>query len=282
MTHETCSEHLAAYARGELPGDLRAQVSQHLDACEDCRLEASAAVALADALEGMSELERKRLHSALDKATGAAKPGRARLAAALGVAATIAVLAVGFVMRDRVISPTVSGTAADSVERPSTEELFGTPEADDAMMLDIEAGAGAAPPQPTFAADLRAMTSKQMTRLGSSQYPFVEFATFYSVEDIDALYNPYTRQLAAQAPDDEVTRQIKECIKSVADKFPYHLLPAFGASGKVDGRESLIVGFTWTERPIGALNQYMLWAWPGGDCTSAAPTYLTGTIGESE
>ncbi len=280
MDHETCSELLAAFVRGELPEDIHAEVSKHLETCEDCRLERAAAAALAVALEPMTELERRRLHSSLGKATGTIRPGRARIAAALGVAATIAVLAVGFAMKDRVVSPSLTEGSADTVDRPSTEELFGTPAQDEAIMF--ESAPAGAPPQPTFAAEVRTMSSSEMSRLGSSKSPFIEFATFYSVADIDAYYSPYTRQLASQAPDDLLSRKIKDCIKTVSDKFPYHLLPAFAASGEVDGRPSLIVGFAWTERPIGALDQYMLWAWPDGDCTSTTPVYLTGEIGESE
>jgi hypothetical protein len=110
------------------------------------------------------------------------------------------------------------------------------------------------------------ITGARLNKLGREGLPLVLFSRAYGVEDVPGLQTEFRDELAATA--DPHSDTLRECSDLVTEAFPASL-PAYAALAeleKLDGDEILVLGFAWTDRSSGALDQSMVWAWPLGNC----------------
>ncbi|HVF52189.1 MAG TPA: zf-HC2 domain-containing protein [Actinomycetota bacterium] len=299
LKHLQCSELLARYVAGDLEKSAVKAVENHLAGCEECSRELEGVRALIPIAGAMDAFERARLHQMLDEMVtdAGATPSMlrgggffARFAPALGVAAMLLVLVAGGFW------VTTSGGGDD--ESPSAGRAEQADDEADGGLFDQDSGAAreapaaaaieaaqdaalAPAPDPAFSGQDR-FTIAQLKKLGRSGDPFAGFAVHYAVEDVDGLQPSFIDKLVAQAPSGAIGENIRACITEVSDALPYALLPALAAEAEVDGTATLVLGFAWSQRPIGPLGRYMIWAWPDGLCDQPPKTYLVGNIASAE
>jgi hypothetical protein len=267
LTHERCSELLADFAAGRLDAEELARVEAHLAGCPDCSDELRAVMALRAADEPLTEIERRRLRSGVSAALGdviappkpASRAG-ARLAAALGAAALLAIAGVAVV--------SLQG-GDDAGEGTATSQEAGNALRDRGAEAEGGAGGGADQaagpmPRPSYDEDAGRLSSKKLSNIGKRGPALRAFTTF-STADAAELKDEYVSDLADQA-ETPVDGLILNCAEKVYEAQPYAALPAYAARGRLEGREALVLGFAWTDRPSGRLDQFMLWTWPESSC----------------
>lgn len=316
--HQACSDLLPAYLAGDLAGDERRQVEEHVAGCADCSTELHALEALTapSAEAPLSEIERARLHRAVSRqlftVTAEAPRGwRSKVLPLLGAAALVAALAV-FVTNADLGGMDEGGDAATSAGGADQEasadllELGGPPIAsvrtersgaaleqgdssngttaaagiaedgaddsgagpEDAAVLEAapETSADEGPPRPRFTIEGGAFNRRDVIRFGRTQQPFTTFARAYRPGDVDALRAPYAAAIASAAATSEERALIEECSAQVlAQSLP--VLPAFGAYGRLDKEDVLLLGFVFaTGKTSPLLDRYMIWVWPRANC----------------
>lgn len=283
LDHARCSELLAPYLRGGLAPADAALVEQHLTDCDDCRTEALALEALQPpGAQGMTDLERRRLHRGLGLAGAASRRGPA---AWLGAVAMIALVAVAAAVWLPQQSGDDSGgdSAAEVQSEADTSGAGGgaaleSVEDEDARTLDATTESlQMAPPVPVYAADVLDVSTQQLGRLGRTTSPFPEYAAFYTAEDAERLHARYVRLLGRALPADD-SQNFDDCVSAVSDALPYPILPAYAARARVDGDDLFVLGFAWTFSPSGPLDRFMLWGWRPGQCDKPPVVYQTGDI----
>ncbi|HEY7876548.1 MAG TPA: zf-HC2 domain-containing protein [Actinomycetota bacterium] len=283
ISHERCSELLADHAAGRLDAADAARVDAHLAACAECTAELRAVMALRAPVEDrpLTELERARLRSGIRRQvaaqpTPASKPSRrwATAASALGAAALLAIggFAVVSLSSGGDDSETAAGGSDDSGQGGGTD----TAESGGGARLD--AAAPEAPPRPTFDQDVGPLSSGKLDELGRKNRALAGFARAYSADDASRLADRYVDELANQAGDPNERDLIRNCAASVYSAQPYPALLAYGARGRLQGREALVLGFAWTDEDAGVLDQFMLWTWPQDSCDQPID-YRSGKIG---
>jgi putative zinc finger protein len=290
MTHERCSELLAAYAGGRLDASEQAAVEHHVGGCPDCSAELDAVRALsADGDAPLSELERARLERGIAWELGDLIPSRpersrvwTRLAQGLGAAALLAIVGVGIAQLGTGQSGGNDSGAAVGVPGAVNDGGGGGAEAG----TDTAAGnadAMAPLPGPSFQRHTIALTDAKLAHLGERSAQFRSFSAAYSAADAVKLKDDYVRRLAADAPTGIQQDQVRECADQVFDSTQsYSLLPAYAADARLDGKDALVLGFAWTDKPEGPLDQYMLWVWPVTGCGAqdVPLDYSAGPIGK--
>lgn len=286
MTHDRCSELLGDYAAGRLDAPETAAVEAHLAGCPDCSTELRAVMALRVADEPLSEMERARLHKGVrDRLRGdvisatAARGARrgARLAAALGAAALIAVGGVAV----------VSLSSGGDDDAPA-EALMGEDAGEGGGAANDSTGtrAGSAPafeaaapqPRPSFDDDAGDLSGGKLDKLARKNAALTAFSNAYSAKDADRLKDDYVDELADQAGPPSQRALLKRCADEVYAAQPYAALPAYAGRGSLDGRPALVLGFAWTDEDAGPLDQFMFWTWPEESCDQPPIDYRAGPI----
>lgn len=290
MDHERASELLGPLLRGELDAGASAGVEAHLATCEECAAERRSLVALLAPLpdETMNDLERARLHSELASALPA--PGRATpgvwpaVAKWMGAAATITLLAFGVTQLDLAGDDSGdAGSAAtldsgrgsdDSAPEASAPLERGGPNiADQAQAGDTAAAAGqaliaseegSARVAARFDNDAGTFRSKDLKAFAAAQAPFTTFAQNYSTDEASSLSAAYVNALERAVAGARAKATIRACAELVLEQeFP--IVPAYGAYGRFEGRDVLVLGFVFAP-PGGDLNNYLVWVWPRDNC----------------
>jgi hypothetical protein len=281
IDHDRCSELIAPFVRGELPGRDAAQVREHLDGCDVCSAEERAVKALLApaTTPQMSEIERARLHRRLEDATTAEAGSRdharrARSGWSAGIAvwgASAAVLAVvgGFLYLG------LSNGGGDDSRSAIGGEGGGAAQEAGAPAEDDSAGSGVAP-EPTFIDRLDRLTDRELEATGRRGSVANQFASAYRVDDVVENQTPAVATLAGQAPE-SLREQIRRCADVVFEGQPQSL-PASGRLGTYQGRTVLVLTFAWSDEPAGPLDRFMVWAWPEGGSCDTPIAYRFGTI----
>jgi hypothetical protein len=287
MDHARCSELLPPYEREELTPAEADAVRHHLHGCEECSRELVAVKALgAAAVEPLTAPERDRLHAAIGAAvaeestqTVFGAPRRslwARLGPALAGVATLVLIVAG-------VSFLGNGTGLESADDSggSAESAGGGDgggQASDPVQEPLNDGT------PVYAGDIGKVTLASLSRdtrrryfvprassetqnalsgAGTGESPGSETANDAARSETDAA--DQLRELQAQA-DIATGRQIADCARSVDAAVPYETLPVYAATATLKGERVLLIGFNWTKSDGKRLGQFMLWAWPIGDC----------------
>jgi hypothetical protein len=318
IDHERCSELLLHYERGELSAAEKDAVEQHLDTCIQCSQERAGVVILLDAEEeSLSASERSSLHAALAQEMRRPRESGVRAVhpppqpslwsrmtswgggTRVGVAATLLLLVGALVLGPRLVggngvedAATDAGGAAGE-RQGGPEPVFGAPvlpgaqeaipEAEQAQ--DPEQAEGGADEQPRPSDELDSI--QKLGRFASTSKPFTTFARAFAAEDIAALSDSYVDKLAqkaARAPetlslDSPPSEVIRRCTALAIKESPNPLLPAYATYAPVEGVESLVLGFVYSEDGEGPVDRYTVLAWPGADC-DAAPTFVSGDIAD--
>jgi anti-sigma factor RsiW len=307
MSHERCSELLAAFADDRLPADQAGAVEAHLRGCEECALELRALNALRDtASRPLTESERSHLHAAVARRIVTSSPKAAstpvvislderrrrrnqKLATALGAAAALTILAASLTWMGGLFG------SGDGTDRGADA---GAGDIEDSSELAIPPGA----PAPRFAAGGRenefalganartaeesADSSKaarrtafiandsQLRALGTSMF-FREFSRAYPPEAAEELGEAYIADLAEEAGSRGA--HVARCARSVYEGRTGPLLPVFGTFTRYRGEDSLVIGFVYTTGEGARLDRYTIWVWPRGSCETPVTT-TSGTV----
>lgn len=299
LTHETCSELLHPYVKGDLDAPRAGGVERHLKECGDCRAEAEAVRVLLRPKSTLDELERARLHTAVgsaleaDRKRGAAPARRgwgARLAPALGAAALIAVIAVAAVSVLNGSGLDESGTSGESLEvqggtgdmgDEAAREPATTPRVQDdkehvqkGTATNESALRNVLAPAPDFDADAGATSEGELTEIARKRV--LGYADAFRTPNAPRLQERIVHRLATQAPP-SVRAQIRDCVAAVQRARGDTVLPTYGGLARIDSRPTLFVAFAWSPAETGALSRYMLWAWPRGSCARTV-AYAQGPV----
>lgn len=287
ISHERCSELLGAYVAGRLDASEQAAVDEHVSSCADCAAELVAVRALSSPHdEALTEHERARLERGIAWELGDMIPARGersrtwtRVAQALGAAALLAIVGVGVVQLGTggggENASTAAGNGGGKAQNDSVRGSAGGSTAETGANADLAPIA-----HPVFQRHTLALTDKKLAHLGKSSEQFHSFTEFSSAE-ADRLQNDYVDELANEAPTSSQGDQVRRCSDQVfASTGSYSLLPAYAAGARLDGKDALVLGFAWTDRPKGPLDKYMLWVWPVADCSDVPLDYSAGEIGK--
>jgi anti-sigma factor RsiW len=305
INHDTCSELLAGFVRGELPKELQSAVAGHLGGCRRCRMEHRAveALLLSTRVEPLTASERSQLREALravrvtgtpegvapaspaapsPPARGRKTPVRSlreratsRMAPALGAAALLVLLGVAAAF---LVTGTGGGGGGVSSRASRNAAESGQREASPGAAGGAFARLAAAPPQPRFVPGAGSLSSKRLSRVGHSAL-FERFARLYDASDAPKLQMTFLDRLANQAPEPDQARQIRQCGEVVLGARYASVVPVYAASGRLAGRDVLALGFVWTTAG-GPLDRFMFWEWPTatGPCTASPSLYAAGHI----
>jgi anti-sigma factor RsiW len=291
MDHARCSELLPRYQRSELAPAEAAAVRSHLHGCEECSQELAGLNLLRAAdVEPLTAEERDRIHGSIAAAVAdedtqtviapARRPLWHRLAPALAGVATLVVIVVaavslsggmpGLESADDAGGSGESGADAGAPEAGGAE---GTVRDDASLSTAFYAGDLGKVTVSSLSRDTRkrrfvsrAGSERDGATLGAAAEETTEPQAgndASSPELSDA--SDQLRSLQAQA-DVAVGRQIADCARSVAAAVPYETVPVYAATATLEGDRVLLIGFNWTKSGGKKLGQFMLWAWPIGDC----------------
>ena len=290
MDHERCSELLGPYARGELDAEERARVAAHLAGCSECSAELAGLTELIDIeVAPLTDAERSALRAGIERrleprdevvAFPTSSERRAlwgRLAPALGAAALILVVGVGaFWVGDRFTGQDEAAEDAGGdaeVAAEGTEDVEGPlPE------FEGVATGEAAAAQEDQATGRRALTDRAfevteplLRLLGERGTPFVDFAGHYEAplpEDLAARF----AALLGEAAGDDLRARIEECASEVISGRGATTLPAYGARGRFQERDALILGFASADGAEGPLDRYVFFVFPVDSCATPLTT----------
>lgn len=306
IDHQRCSELLAGYVAEELSERDRAAVEAHLGSCAECEQERVALAALAELdAEALDDDERallrERVEAALAPARGdviGIEPRRGRQARwgqVVGIAASVVLLVAGLFY----VGTQGLGGGEDDEAAGVSEPADTTQEADAeggarpaskgrALSVEDEAestddaafgtAGEASAPGPLFDARAGRVTERDLTRLGRRGAPFVSYAATYTVSDALAGRDAFLDDLVAEAPDSATGDDIRACSERVFSGAVDAILPAYGALGRLNQQDALILGYAWSDRSEGPLYRWMFWAWSPGDCDGLNTLYQTGRI----
>lgn len=264
------SEALRPYAEGRADAATEARVERHLRECDDCRDELAAVRALvASPAEALTEVERARLRRGIAAATAADAParGRRRLYAALGAAAAMVIVGVGAFYA-------LGGGVGGPVELLQTEGGGGAQEArSEPQGATAEALGGG----PVFEADAGQLDDAALRRVGR-RGPVAAVARSLSVARAGDVADDYVDELVASAPG-AVREQVQTCADTILEaNDEFAVVPAYGATGTVAGRDVLVLGFAWSDEDRGPLTGYMVYAWPAPAGCDIPLSYQAGEI----
>lgn len=328
ITHEQCSEALAAYIGGELPAPEAEAIRSHLDGCGSCRGEEAGLRALmaGDTEPGgwageLSESERARLRSGVMASIATSgessslyklqRPARdphreptnwrARMAGAMAAAAGIVLVAGLFYLGAGGVGGQDEGGAqtglsdggGDTAERneiqQATSEVQDADAAADAGVGELESAAGTGSgtttssegfvaPMPAFLGGERRYNDARVQKLGERGLQLILFRRAYTADDVSRLQEDFVDRLAnsaARRAGEAAAEQVRDCARVVLAREET-ALPAFGAFGRRENRDVLVLGFAWSD-DSSRLERYMVWTWARGSCDSPLD-FRSGTI----
>lgn len=301
LTHERCSELLPGYLAEELDPEQRRLVEDHLEYCAQCSGERVGLSALRHETEGLTADERAALRGAVlgasmeeeterglaDESDAVVVPlgGRgARASKYLGIAALLAILAVGslFVFRGGITGSDDSGDAGST---------FGIADDSGGRAGEDAEEAPAAEPDPRrdgfrYAGDLRAtyqsgrgqISEDDLDSLGQSALLTLredkEAAPAESDEQTQftdegkrsnrRAPENWLERLAARAPD-ELAPDITACGRTALDELDRPGLATYATTATLEGTDVVILGFVTGARTP---DRYAVFAFPLGDCTT--------------
>jgi len=123
---------------------------------------------------------------------------------------------------------------------------------------------GAAAVAARFDPDAGSFDADDLRRYAANQAPFTLFPLSYRASDADApLSRSYLESLAGAAPRIDDGTLLRSCGEQVLQQ-DIPILPVYGAFGKLDGRDVLVLGFVYARN--GELDRFRVWVWPRGDC----------------
>jgi anti-sigma factor RsiW len=115
-----------------------------------------------------------------------------------------------------------------------------------------------------FDPDAGSFDADDLRRYAANQSPFTVFPLSYRASDADApLSRSYLESLAGAAPRIDDGTLLRSCSEQVLQQ-DIPILPVYGAFGKLDGRDVLVLGFVYARN--GELDRFRVWVWPRGDC----------------
>jgi hypothetical protein len=311
LTHERCSELLADYLAGELDHEQHRLVEDHLEHCAQCSVERAGLAALrpAEAGEGLTGDERAMLRAGVlgairdsDSATGPLRDesdavvvplgGRgARAGKYLGIAAMLAILAVGslFVFRGGGLG--VSSGSDDSGAESAVDNAGDSDDSGQAGGGDEDTSAQGRVEEsapftrfdipPHVQSDRGDISESDLDRFGRQAAPALT-----SLADESA--DPRSKDLLAnKAPEESLERlaararaalaldDVSECGRTALEELARPGLATYATTATFEGEDVVIIAFvTGDRRP----DRYAVFAFPRGDCT----TILTSTEGPLE
>lgn len=299
ITHERCSELLADYVTGKLSSDERSLVDDHLTDCADCAAERDALIALtAPEVEPLTDGERAELRASVLAAVPASESAalltdesdavivpiggwRSKATKYVAVAAMLAILAVGFVYIGNIefsgsadsasggaeggLSDSAGdaggGEAEDSAQRPA-------PAADEALKQDQSGERTlskefflASEPAPVFEDDQGDLSLGGLDEL-SQRRVFRSFSETYTVRQARHSIEPSLAALAETVPS-ELATEVNDCGRTALGDLVGPGLVAYATTGRVDDRDSFILGFVTGTR---SLDHYRFVTFQLGDC----------------
>jgi hypothetical protein len=293
MDHARCSELLPALERGELDAPVAATVTDHLDGCEDCRLELAGLRALhRSRVEPMTAQERDqvraRIAAAIDEPAeqevlvpSSRRGFWARLAPALGGIAVAAVVLTGVVMS----GGDDTGFQAGDADGGGSGGAGGT---EDSVTSGAESAAEPAQAADGalayYAGDIGKVTQRDLARSVRRQSEVTALDSGRTMAPLSGggkarnAEQVWKSNLSALQTQVDATTgdQLAECTRNVRNNLTYPIVPIYAATAELDGRPILLIGFRWGQAAQRDLDEYMLWAWPIGDC-SIPVFYGSGT-----
>lgn len=316
ITHERCSELLGDYVTGKLGSQERSLVDDHLAGCADCAAEREALVALiAPEVQPLTEGERAELRAAVMGAANAApQPSevladerdavivplggwRSKATRYVGIAAMLAILAVGFVYigsigtgGDEAGQGAQGGGAENEVgQADSAGESGGGADDDSAertapatgeALKDGQGGARTlnkgyfltSEPGPVFEDDQGNLSLSALDELARRPV-FRSFSEIFTVRQARRSIDPSLAALAETVPPD-LAEAIDDCGHTALGDLADPGLAAYATTGRVEGRDSLVLGFVTGSR---SLNRYRFVTFQLEDCRTIDRS-LGGTI----
>lgn len=295
MRHEEVSEVLSDYARGDLDATTKTAVDEHLSGCSKCASELRAVSVLHLEQAPLSDIERSRLHRAVNDQVGQSPARRspvrgrerwaARVAPALGAAALVALGAVGALslmtgdggdelslrgsddggaLTDVAGGGGDQGAASTARKAPGPDEDVAEGKAVEENLDGAPDSASLAEPlEPTFDPTTAPIDRRDLSSLAGK----TGYEAFNSSGEVNRMASrelSLVEQLSQMAPK-SVRSQVRSCARSVTSRGQEQLFATFGTLTEVDDRPSLVLGFIWPGPPQDQ-TRYMLWAWPRGSC----------------
>jgi hypothetical protein len=309
LTHERCSELLAAYLAEDLDSEQHRLVEDHLEHCAQCSAERAGLAALrsSDGGESLTGDERALLRAGVleairdpdsttspfeDESDAVVVPLGSRKSRAgkyLGIAAMLAILAVGslFVLRGGELGVTGSddsdaGSAGGEAE--VSGEGGGAEDAEDeARRFDaprirphVQSDRGAISEGDLDRLGRRALTSSALSATSSTKDELSQEsapAPWKLLSNARAADNSIDR-LAARAPE-PLAPDVTECGRTALEELERPGLAAYATTATIEGEDVVIIAFVTGARTP---DRYAVFAFPRGDCT----TILTSTEGPLE
>jgi hypothetical protein len=307
LTHERCSELLAAYLAEDLDPEQHRLVEDHLEHCAQCSAERAGLAALRSSDEGdLTGDERALLRAGVleairesttasplqDESDAVVVPlgGRkARAGRYLGIAAVLAILAVGslFVLRGGGLGVTGGddsessfGTLQDSGgEGGGAEGEAAEDRAEESFAYD------AGNVRPHVQSDRGAISEGDLDRLGRDSLNVRANALTSDTDPEESV--PAPQELAKRrASENSLARlaaragaalasDVTECGRTALDELDRPGLATYATTATIEGEDVVIIAFvTGARRP----DRYAVFAFPRGDCN----TILTSTEGPLE
>jgi anti-sigma factor RsiW len=314
ITHERCSELLGDYVAGELSSRERSLVDDHLAGCAECAAERDALMALATPeVQPLTDGEREELRAAVLGAATAAPAAskvladesdavivplggwRSKATRYIGVAAMLAILAVGFVYLGNIGTggdgegAQGGGAETETNQLDSNADSSGgagedaaeeaAPHAGEALK-DKQRGARtlnkeyflAFKPAPVFEDDQGDLSLVALDEL-SRRLVFRSFSEVYTVRQARRSIEPSLAALAETVPN-ELAEEVRECGRTALGDLADPGLAAYATTGNVDGRDGLALGFVTGTR---SLDRYRFVTFLLGDCRTIVRS-LGGSI----
>jgi hypothetical protein len=313
LTHERCSELLTAYLSGELDPDQHRLVEDHLEHCAQCSDERAGLVAVQSATdEGLTGDERAMLRAGVleairdssatstplglqDESDAIVVPLRGRGSRAskyLGIAAMLAILAVGSLVVLRGGGLGVSGTGDGDAGSSGGAELSTEEDADqgvgNAAPTPAQGGLDYAQNlRPEFQPDSGAISEEDLETFGRQTAGFVnDMETAMDEAGKEELSSRNYRRsalrasegalgrLAEEAPD-SLANDVTQCGQTALDELGQPGFATSATTATIEDEDVIVIAFVTGER---SPDRYAVFAFPRGDCT----TILTSTEGPLE
>ncbi|MDQ3751864.1 MAG: zf-HC2 domain-containing protein [Actinomycetota bacterium] len=267
MSHSRCSELLGPLVRGDLAPAEGAAVEAHLSGCPDCSRELMTVRSLLEAPRAaMDDLERARLRGRIagglrqmtrgEGGEGKVRPPRSgdgapisprpasskwvRSGAWLGAAAATLILFAGaaaYLGSEGFVAggSDQGGATSQSAESAGERAGAGAPRPN---LAEDESNVSQRARGPLVARGRTELTERSLAALGRTAPPFRSFAGVYSSGDVSRLQGRFGDALAAGLGN----ALVRPCLAQAIGTRP-EALPAYGATGMLDGRRVLVLGF---------------------------------------
>jgi len=312
LSHERCSELLFAYITDELDAEERTSVENHLEHCAQCSAERAGLLGLRSGpSEPLSEDERVVLRASVLAAARGYEPAegpladehdavivplggwRSRASKYVGIAALLAVLAVGFAYVgllgggddgaggesssaepegvEGVGSETRddrAGARGGGGEESTTSEAQEDSAGDEAGDPEDEPEAGPvsellAETEPVFTGDEGDLDGDELGDLAKGRrFRLLNRATSVRVPDEDT--DAALEALVESSPA-ELVAPVNNCGLAALDELDEQALPVYGATATVDGQEAVVIGLVTGES---SLDRFLVVAFELDDCTT--------------